>query len=253
MISIKIEKMRKQKRTNSDIYQIAIVVLFLLLLRILLKNVETTDELCLTISQDIAYKDLAISKVSDEYEKVQSSEKFQKLANSYSESSSRGGGANIGFGGFEIGGNAEVSNAWSKSTSTETKDKRYQSESAKTETTYQEGYRQLFKEVTTELKIEMNKDGRQLQSSVSKYVKEKYWGSVSVATCPNRKQDRLYKLAQQDIIALAKDKPNVKIWGTYNTSLTERHCGKDSKHMNIIKIITLELLYPIRLYQQLFH
>ena len=99
-------------------YIILISISFLINIQTFVKTVQK-DMMCFKISQTIQYSDKNIRRVYKMTKEVESSEKFQKLANAYSESSTRGAGGNIGFGGFSLGMNAEVQSAWSESQSSE--------------------------------------------------------------------------------------------------------------------------------------
>ena len=171
------------------------------------------------------------------YEKtVESSEKFQNLAEAYSRSSGLSGGADIGIKGFDIGGNANIQDAWSKSRSSEIKAENYRSDEKLEETEYDNTSRQLFKEVTSEVKIEMKTPNRKIQAGSSKYIKKDYVGSIDKEICKTMDEVRLLHKAEKEIEIMAKDKPNVTIEGYLKDTLTEKHCYDDRKN-KIIRII----------------
>ena len=128
-------------------YIILISISFLINIQTFVKTVQK-DMMCFKISQKIEYRDVNIRRIYKMTKYVESSEKFQKLASAYSESSTRGGGGNIGFAGFSLGMNAEVQSAWSESQSSEIKGARFRSKETIDDTTFAAGSRQLFKKVT---------------------------------------------------------------------------------------------------------
>ena len=228
--------MSRKKIVPTDCNKIIVLLLSLLLVRVLVRIVETRDEICVKLSIQIKYSDENIQKVSKCEKTVQSSEKFQNLAEAFSRSSGVSGGVDIGIKGFEIGGNANIQDAWSKSRSSEIKDENYRSDEKLEETEYANTHRQLFKEVTSEVKIEMKTPKRKIQASSSKYIKKDYVGSISKKICETMDEVRLVYKAQTEIKAMAKGKPNVTIEGYFNDTLTEEHCYDDGKN-KIIRIV----------------
>ena len=228
--------MSRKKVVPTDCNRVIVLLLLLLLLRVLVRIVETRDEICVKLSIKIKYSDEDIQKFRMYEKTVQSSEKFQNLAEAHSRSSGVSGGADIGIKGFEIGGNANIQDAWSESRSSEIKADNYRLDEKSEIFEFDNTSRQLFKEVTSEVKIEMKKPNRKIQASSSKHVKKDYVGSISKKICETMDEVRLVYKAQTEIKAMAKGKPNVTIEGYFNDTLTEEHCYDDGKN-KIIRIV----------------
>ena len=210
-------------------YIILISISFLINIQTFVKTVQK-DMMCFKISQKIEYRDVNIRRIYKMTKYVESSEKFQKLASAYSESSTRGGGGNIGFGGFSLGMNAEVQSAWSESQSSEIKGAGFQSKEETEDTTFGAGSRQLFKTVTVEMKVSMIKPNKIVQAGISKYVEEKYSGSIDDIVCPNNDERRLLEKAKREVKAMADRDQNVKIEGDFKTIATEERCSEGRKN-----------------------
>ena len=228
--------MPRKKIVPTDCDKIIVLLLSLLLVRVLIRIVETRDEICVKLSIKIKYSDEDIQKFSKYEKTVQSSEKFQNLAEAFSRSSGVSGDVNIGIEGFEIGGNANIQDTWSKSRSNEIKAENYRSDEKLEETEFDNTSRQLFKEVTSEVKIEMKTPNRKIQAGSSKYIKKDYVGSIDKEICKTMDEVRLLHKAKKEIEIMAKDKPNVTIEGYLKDTLTEKHCYDDRKN-KIIRII----------------
>ena len=228
--------MSRKKIVPTDCNKIIVLLLSLLLVRVLVRIVETRDEICVKLSIKIKYSDENIQKFSKYEKTVQSSEKFQNLAEAFSRSTGVSGGVDIGIKGFEIGGNANIQDAWSESRSSEIKDENYRSEEKREETEFGNTSRQLFKEVTSEVTIEMKTPKRKIQASSSKYVKKDYVGSIDKGICKTMDEVRLAHKAECEIEAMAYGKQNVTIEGYLKDTLTEKHCYDDRKN-KIIRII----------------
>ena len=228
--------MSRKKIVATDCNRIIVLLLLLLLIRVLVRIVETREEICVKLSIRIKYSDEDIQKFRYYEKTVESSEKFQNLAEAFSRSSGVSGGVDIGIQGFEIGGNTNIQDAWSKSRSSEIKADNYRSEEKDEITEFDNTSRQLFKEVTSEVKIEMKKPNRKIQASSSKYVKKDYVGSISKAICKTMDEVRLANKAKREIEAMKKGKNNTKIEGYKKDTLTEEHCYDDCK-IKIIRIL----------------
>ena len=210
-------------------YIILISISFLINIQTFVKTAQK-DMMCFKISQKIEYRDVNIRRIYKMTKYVESSEKFQKLASAYSESSTRGGGGNIGFAGFSLGMNAEVQSAWSESQSSEIKGTRFRSKEEIEDTTFASGSRQLFKKVTVEMKVSMKKPNKIIQAGISKYVEDNYVGSIDEIACPNNDEEKLVEKARREVKELSKGKQDVKIEGTYGTKLTEERCSEERKN-----------------------
>ena len=160
--------MSRKKIVLTDCNRIIVLLLLLLLLRVLVRIVETRDEICVKLSIQIKYSDENIQKFRMYEKTVESSEKFQNLAEAYSRSSGLSGGADIGIKGFDIGGNANIQDAWSKSRSSEIKADNYRSEEKDEITEFDNTSRQLFKEVTSEVTIETENTEKENSSQLFK-------------------------------------------------------------------------------------
>ena len=210
-------------------YIILISVSFFIIIQTPIMTIQI-DKICLKISHKIKYSDKNIRRIYKMTKEVESSEKFQKLASAYSESSTRGGGGNIGFGGFSLGMNAEVQSAWSESQSSEIKGARFRSKEKIDDTTFADGSRQLYKTVTVEMKVWMKKPNKIVQAGISKYVEEKYVGSIDDVACPNNDEKRLLVKAKKEVKAMEDSNQNVTIEGVFGNIATEEHCSKDRKN-----------------------
>ena len=163
--------MSRKKIVATDCNRIIVLLLLLLLIRVLVRIVETREEICVKLSIRIKYSDEDIQKFRYYEKTVESSEKFQNLAEAFSRSSGVSGGVDIGIQGFEIGGNTNIQDAWSKSRSSEIKADNYRSEEKDEITEFDNTSRQLFKEVTSEVKIEMKKPNRKSKPALQNTLK----------------------------------------------------------------------------------
>ena len=200
---------------------------------------EKEDEICMTIETSIKYYDRDFRSIKKETRSVTSSEKFLKLSNTFSQSKTVGGGVDLGFNAFSLGFNAEVTNAWSKSTSSEIKTTDYREDYESGETVFAEGSRQLFKETTVEIKIEIKRTegGSNFETSTAKSVSEVYEQSVDKEKCPYVMEDKLTRMAQRDIRDMreeSKDKDQVEIVGAKQRTLRETKCGIEGKYRYVL-------------------
>ena len=188
-------------------------------------------KICCTISKTIEYFDLDYLEIYEETKTVQSSEKFQKLVDSYKESQTIGGGVDLGLNVFSLGLNAEVTNAWEKSTEKSMMNKAYYEFEEKKKIVFKEGSRQLFKETTIEMKVEIirGESSSRSETSTAKSVERIYKQSVNIEKCPYPKDDKLVKAAQRDIRQEAQGKNDVSITGIENRTLTETKCGIEGR------------------------
>ena len=196
---------------------------------------EQKDQICTTIKTSIQYYDKDFRSVKKETKIVTSSEKFQKLSNTFSQSKTVGGGADFGFGAFSLGFNAEVTNAWSDSTSSEIKNSNYREDFESEEIVYSEGSRQLFKETTVEMKIEIKRaeGSSNFETATARSVTEVYDRAINPKICPIVNDTALILIAQQDIRDMrdeSDDKENVEIIGTQKRTLRETRCGIEGKY-----------------------
>ena len=188
----------------------------------------------MTIETSIKYYDRDYRSIKKETRTVRSSEKFQKLSNSFSKSKTVGGGLDLGFNAFSLGFNAEVTNAWSTSTSSDIKNSAYREDFESKEIVFSEGSRQLFKETTVEMKIEIKRveGGNKFETSTASSVTDVYDRAVNPQICKTVNDTALILIAQQDIRDMrdeSKDKENVEIFGTQKRTLRETRCGIEGK------------------------
>ena len=209
---------------------------------VVLKTVFAQDEkpkneMCMTMSLEINYRDRHYKSFMQCSKRTESSEVFQKLVDTIDNSVEVTTGGTIGFDGFEIGSEHSVKTTWKKVTDTEFKNNHFLDEVDKIQYEYSEESRQLFKITKVSFQIERRLEGKLSKSSIAESEETEYFSTI-----PNDKNNPcslqniqiLQGLAKKDIEAIkkeyVKDGKNVKISGQYKNILVEKKCGKDRKY-----------------------
>ena len=198
---------------------------------------KPNDEMCMSMSLEINYRDRHYKKFMQCNKRTESSEVFQKLVDTIDNSVEVTTGGTIGFEGFEIGSEHSVKTTWKKVTDREFKNSRFLDEENKIEYEYSEKSRQLFKITKVSFNIERRLNGRLSQSSIANSEETEYFSSIpndESNPCSLKQIHILQGLASKDIEDIkreyVKDGKNVKISGPYKNTLVEKKCGKDRKY-----------------------
>ena len=233
----------KYLTSKRGIFLILLIFNLVVLKTVFAQDEKPKDEMCMTMSLEVNYRDRHFKKFSQCSKKTQSSEAFQKLVDTIDNSVEVTTGGNIGFDAFEIGSEHSVKTTWKTVTDREFKNNRFLEETNKIEIEYSEESRQLFKITKVSFEIERRLSGKVSTSSVAKSEESEYFSSI-----PNDKSNPcnnpdpleqiniLQGLATKDIENIKreyiKDGKNVKISGQYKNILEEKKCGKDRKYYN---------------------
>ena len=94
---------------------------------------KPNDEMCMSMSLEINYRDRHYKKFMQCNKRTESSEVFQKLVDTIDNSVEVTTGGTIGFEGFEIGSEHSVKTTWKKVTDREFKNSRFLDEQNKIE------------------------------------------------------------------------------------------------------------------------
>ena len=200
---------------------------------------EPQNEMCMSMSLELEYRDHHLKSFSKCTRRTESSEVFQKFVDTIDKSVTVGIGGNIGFKGFEIGSETSVTHAWKKVTDREFKNNRFSENVDEMKCEYSEKSRQLFKMTKVTFNIERRLSGRLSKSSVAEQETTDYISSIphddtNTNPCSLKNLEILRGMAARDIEDIkkvyVKDGKNVKVEGTYKNMLVEKKCGKDRKY-----------------------